>query len=153
MIAGTFAGFQFLMPVIGFFLVRFAEESFSSLQPNIPRIGALILICLGIRMLTEGWHERKTQSAGEKALRSVSAGTLFVQGIATSIDALSVGFLIASYATKEALLAALIIGVVTFIICACGLLLGRVFGMRYSFAATILGGVILICIGIKLLIG
>ncbi|MBO5565112.1 MAG: manganese efflux pump [Lachnospiraceae bacterium] len=151
-IASVFAGFQFLMPVIGFLFVKGAEKSFSALQPHIPRIGALILISLGIRMLTEVRHERKYEDMDELALKSVSDSTLFAQGIATSIDALSVGFVIASYSLTEVFSAAFIIGAVTMILCLAGVAIGRRFGMKYASASSILGGIILVLIGIRLLV-
>ena len=77
---------------------------------------------------------------------------LMVQGVATSIDALSVGFTIAEYGFVMALVCSLIIAVVTFFICMFGLALGKKFGMKFSNKATILGGVILIFIGIEIFI-
>jgi putative Mn2+ efflux pump MntP len=75
---------------------------------------------------------------------------LVLQGIATSIDALSVGFTIADYTWPFALVEALIIGVVTFGLCMVGLRLGKRFGTRLAGKASILGGVILIAIGIEI---
>ena len=77
---------------------------------------------------------------------------LFMQGVATSIDALSVGFTIAEYDTMTAFLCSLIIAVVTFLICVAGLVLGKRFGMLLSSRAQILGGIILIGIGIEILV-
>jgi len=77
---------------------------------------------------------------------------LMLQGIATSIDALSVGFAIAEYSGAEALAASLIIGAVTFAICMGGLFLGRRFGMKLADKASILGGLILIAIGAEIFI-
>lgn len=82
----------------------------------------------------------------------LSHGALFVQGIATSIDALSVGFTIAEYNLLQAFSASLIIAIVTFAICIAGLLLGRKFGMKLSNKASVLGGVILIAIGLEIFI-
>ena len=75
---------------------------------------------------------------------------LIVQGIATSIDALSVGFTIADYVFAEALIAVLIIGAVTFGTCLLGVLLGRKVGMKFAGKANIFGGIILIAIGIEI---
>ena len=75
-----------------------------------------------------------------------------LQGIATSIDALSVGFTIADYSPVMAIVASLIIGVVTLVICIAGLLLGRKFGVKLAGRANILGGVILIGIGLEIFI-
>ena len=83
----------------------------------------------------------------------LSGSELFVQGIATSIDALSVGFTIASYNAAQALSASVLIGVTTLLICLAGIRIGRYFGMRLAGRASVLGGVILIAIGCKILFG
>lgn len=83
---------------------------------------------------------------------ALTIGALLIQGIATSIDALSVGFTIADYNIYEALLAALIIGLVTFFICFAGVKIGQKFGTKMSGKATIVGGIILIIIGIEIFI-
>lgn len=83
---------------------------------------------------------------------TLTVGTLMIQGIATSIDALSVGFAIAGYSTAEALVSSLIIGVVTFFICTCGLWLGKKAGEKLKSKATLFGGVVLILIGIEIFI-
>ena len=75
-----------------------------------------------------------------------------IQGIATSIDALSVGFTIADYGLVMALVASLIIAVVTFAICMAGLLIGKKAGNHLSTKATVLGGIILIGIGIEIFV-
>lgn len=155
-IAGTFAFFQFLMPVAGWVLVHTAEEKFSSLQVFIPWIALLLLLYIGGRMLAEGIREKRAPAAGggddpdHAAQNGLSAGELFVQGIATSIDALSVGFTIASYAALTAFASSAIIGVVTFVICVAGLIAGRKIGTRLSGSASVLGGIILIAIGIEI---
>ena len=74
------------------------------------------------------------------------------RGVATSIDALSVGFTIANYDWLMALVCSVIIAVVTFFICMTGLSLGKRFGTRLSNKADILGGVILIAIGLEIFI-
>ena len=98
-------------------------------------------------MLLEGLRS-KNDGAGETA--AVSPAGLLLQGIATSIDALSVGFTIADYTAPAACVEALIIGIVTFGICMIGLRLGKRFGTRLAGKASILGGVILIAIGIEI---
>ena len=135
MIPLTFAVFQFLMPVIGWFCVRSVAEAFVSFQRAIP------WIALGIR----GGDTEHTDA-------DLKPGALLMQGVATSIDALSVGFTIAEYHVAQALAAGLIIGGVTFVICSCGLRIGQRFGTRLAGKASILGGVILIGIGIEIFI-
>ena len=88
----------------------------------------------------------------EDVISAVGIKGLFIQGIATSIDALSVGFTISNYGFTEALLACLLIGVVTFIICYAGLCIGKKAGTKIAEKAGILGGVILILIGLEIFI-
>ena len=76
--------------------------------------------------------------------------SLIIQGIATSIDALSVGFTIAGYNVPMALMESAIIGLVTFFICIAGVLIGRKVGTRLAGKASIFGGIILIAIGLEI---
>lgn len=148
-IAGTFAGFQILMPLIGWLCVHTIASVFTSFQKFIPWIALILLLYIGGKMLIEGIKNRSGDGEEEAA---VGIGALLVQGIATSIDALSVGFTIADYSFKEALVESLVIGVVTFAICVAGLFIGRKFGTKLAGKATILGGVILIGIGIEIFV-
>lgn len=147
-IAGVFAGFQCAMPVIGWICVHTIIQYFTAFGKFIPWIALVLLAYIGGKMLYEGI--RGTDS--EKGNQSLGIGALLIQGIATSIDALSVGFTIAEYGWLMALAAALIIAVVTFVICIAGLLIGKKFGTRLSNKAQILGGVILIAIGIEIFV-
>ena len=99
-------------------------------------------------MVREGIHD----GAEEVEKAKVGALALLVQGIATSIDALSVGFTIAEYDFIMALACSLIIAVVTFVISFTGLILGTKCGTKFSNKATILGGAILIAIGIEIFV-
>ena len=145
----TFAAFQFLMPVIGWFCVRSIAEAFASFRPAIPWIALALLLFIGGKMLYEGIRGGSEEERESAALKP---GALLMQGVATSIDALSVGFTIAGYRAAEALGSALIIGSVTFAVCALGLHLGRRFGTRLSGRASVLGGAILILIGIEIFV-
>lgn len=146
LIAGTFALFQILMPLIGWICVHTIVEYFTSFQKFIPWIALLLLLFIGVKMLIDGIKNKHEQ------LQDSSFGilTLIIQGVATSIDALSVGFTISDYVFISALVESLIIGIVTFFICTAGLWLGKKFGTKLSGKASILGGVILICIGIEI---
>ncbi len=148
-IAGTFALFQILMPLLGWVCVHTIEEVFSGFQRVVPWIALILLLYIGGKMLLEGIHGE--ESDGTEAL-AVGWGGLMLQGIATSIDALSVGFTIAEYRWPAALTESLIIGVVTFGICMAGLRIGKLFGMKLAGKASILGGVILIGIGIEIFV-
>ncbi len=144
-IAGTFAFFQIIMPLIGWFLVHSVAEKFEAFQKYIPWIALALLLFIGGKMLIEGLRG-ETESEGG----AVGFWALMLQGIATSIDALSVGFTIAELAFVQALTECLIIGAVTFLICTVGLVLGKTLGNRLSGKASVLGGIILIAIGIEI---
>lgn len=148
LIAGTFAFFQALMPLIGWVCVHTIVETFSSFESFIPWIALTLLLFIGGKMLIDGI----TNKAEEEEKTGVGFGALMIQGVATSIDALSVGFTIADYEFPSALAAALIIAAVTFVICIAGLAIGRKFGTKLSNKAQILGGVILIGIGIEIFV-
>ena len=146
-IAGTFAGFQFLMPMLGWICVHTLVEHFTAFQRFIPWIALALLLWIGGSMLREGIRGGE----GEKAA-GVGFAALMLQGVATSIDALSVGFTIAEYDALSAFVCSLIIAVVTFAVCMVGLRIGRAAGARLSGKASILGGAILIIIGLEIFI-
>lgn len=146
-IAGVFAFFQALMPMTGWLCVHTIVTLFRSFEAVIPWIALLLLGYIGGKML---WDGLRDQPEEEPAGLGLSA--LLVQGVATSIDALSVGFTIADYGVWAALTASLIIAAVTFVICLAGLKLGKTAGTRLAGKASILGGVILILIGLEIFI-
>ena len=145
LIAGTFGFFQALMPMTGWLCVHTILTYFERFERFIPYIALALLAYIGGKMLLDG-----IKGGEEAENRGVGFGALMVQGIATSIDALSVGFTIADYGWLEALVASLIIACVTFLICVGGLLIGKKFGTKLSGKAQILGGTILILIGIEI---
>ena len=147
-IAGVFGGFQMLMPMIGWICVRTILDLFQSLTKYIPWIAFGLLLYIGGKMVIEGIRNREEQEA-----EKVGAGGLVMQGIATSIDALSVGFTMTELTWLQALAESALIGIVTFGICTAGILIGRKAGTKLSGKASILGGLVLIAIGIKILIG
>ena len=147
MIAGIFAFFQALMPLLGWLCVHTVAQAFSAFEKLIPWIALALLCFIGGKMLLEGIQNKDEDAC---AAGAVTFGALLVQGVATSIDALSVGFTIAEYGWLMALVCALIIAAVTFVICMGGLLIGRKFGTKLAGKASILGGVILILIGIEI---
>jgi len=155
LIAGTFASFQFAMPLIGWLFVQFAESRLAWFEGVVPWIALALLLYIGGKMLREGITENKADAdakENESAQSTLGAGELVMQGIATSIDALSVGFTIASYAFLQALASSVIIGIVTLAICLAGLAIGKKMGTVLSGKASILGGVILIGIGIEIFV-
>lgn len=146
-IAGVFAFFQALMPIIGWVCVHTAARYFAAFEKMIPWIALLLLLFIGGKMVIEGRKDKE-----EVPDAQVGPGELLIQGIATSIDALSVGFTIAAYTPVMALTSALIIAAVTFLICFAGLAVGKKFGTSLSNKAAILGGSILIIIGIEIFV-
>lgn len=147
-IAGTFAFFQALMPLIGWLLIHTIAMHFKIFEKLIPYIALILLAYIGTKMILDGVKDKKEEN--EKCC--VGIASLLVQGIATSIDALSVGFTIADYNFISALFEALIIALVTFIICTFGVLIGKKAGTVLEGKASIFGGVILVFIGLEIFI-
>jgi len=147
-VAGVFSAFQFAMPMIGWICVATIAQYFKVFEKCIPWIALLLLGYIGGKMLYEGITNK--DSCEEKP--SVGLAALLVQGVATSIDALSVGFTIADHDLIEAVLACLLIGAVTFFICFAGILIGKKAGTKLAGKAGILGGAILIFIGLEIFI-
>ena len=147
-IAGVFAAFQFAMPMIGWICVSTIAQHFKIFEKCIPWIALILLVYIGGKMIYEGLH---TTECNENAA-VVSLTSILIQGVATSIDALSVGFTIADYNIMEALLSCFLIGVVTFFICLAGIAIGKKAGTKLAGKAGVFGGVILICIGLEIFI-
>ncbi len=147
-IAGAFAFFQALMPLLGWLCVHTVLQYFSAFEKFIPYIALGLLCFIGGKMLYEGIKNKDR----EDEVKSLTIGALLIQGIATSIDALSVGFTIADYNIWNALLCAGIIAVETFVICFIGIIIGKNLGTRLKGKAGILGGSILIIIGLEIFI-
>ncbi len=148
-IAGMFAFFQALMPLVGWFCIHTIAKTFTAFEKFIPWIALALLVFIGGKMLIEGI---KQGDENDKEPKCTGFWCLVVQGIATSIDALSVGFTISEYDAVHAIVCALIIAVLTFFICMAGVYIGKKFGTHLSNKAQILGGVILIGIGIYIFV-
>ena len=148
-IAGVYGIFQAAMPLTGWLCVHTVVEHFRAFEKFIPWIALLLLGYIGGKMVFEGI--RGGEEADESAKR-LTFGTLMLQGVATSIDALSVGFTISDYGFFMALICALIIALVTFVLCMGGLAIGKKFGTKLAGKATVIGGVILILIGLEIFI-
>ena len=147
-IAGMFALCQFAMPMIGWVCVHTIATYFTAFQKFIPWIALALLGFIGGKMLYEGI--KNSESSCDE--RAVGLWALFVQGIATSIDALSVGFTISDYGWLEALVCGLVIAAVTFALCFGGVYIGKKFGTKIAGKASIFGGAILIIIGIEIFV-
>lgn len=147
LISGTFAFFQALMPLLGWLLVHTLLTAFEAFEKFIPYIALVLLSFIGIKMILDSV---KNKQEDEKP--KVGFLGLTIQGIATSIDALSVGFTIAEYSLAMTLISILIIAAITFILCFIGIIIGKKFGTKLSNKAGILGGIILIAIGFEIFI-
>lgn len=139
-----FGGFQALMPVIGYYL----GISFADLVTKIDHwIAFGLLLLIGGNMIRDA-----LKGEDDKPVNSSFAfRTMLVLAIATSIDALAVGISFAFLGT-DLWRSILIIGLTTFVFSAVGLLIGKKVGSRFHAGAEILGGVILIAIGLKILV-
>lgn len=165
-VASVYAFFQFVMPLTGWILVHTITEKFSLFQRFIPYIALILLSYIGGKMLMEALASAKTEKSAETTtgenssaqseqkndnpVNRISVKTLILQGIATSIDALSAGFTIANYKPAKATCSSLIIALVTFVICMAGLSIGKKAGEKLEKKSNILGGTILIFIGIEI---
>ena len=154
-VAGVFGAFQGVMPFIGWLCIHTLASAFEAFQKFIPWIALALLGYIGGKMLAEGIKEYKCVSGGGTECpipQKLTLSALLVQGVATSIDALSVGFTISDYNWLQALVCALLIAAVTFGICFAGILLGKKFGMALAGKSSIFGGAILIFIGLEIFI-
>lgn len=149
-IAGVFAFCQFAMPMIGWACVHTVVQALPAVERAIPWIALALLTFIGGKMLWEGITCKGNEEC--QCCGKVGFWRIAVQGIATSIDALSVGFTISEYDWLMALVCCLIIAVVTFFLCLGGVYLGRRFGTGMAGKAGILGGVILLLIGIEIFV-
>lgn len=147
-VAGVFSFFQGLMPLAGWVCIHTIVQYFTSFEKLIPWIAFGLLGYIGGKMLYDSIKGEECDGDCQK----LTVKLLIVQGVATSIDALSVGFTIADYNAVMALVSSLIIAAVTFVICMCGIAIGKKFGTKLSGKASILGGLILIFIGTEILV-
>ncbi len=143
---GRICLFQALMPMIGWICVHTIVQYFKSFETLIPWIALVLLLFIGGKMLIEGIKNKES----DEEHTGVGLTALLVQGVATSIDALSVGFTISDYGFVMALVCSMVIAAVTFIICMAGLFIGRKFGTKLAGKASILGGAILVFIGLEI---
>lgn len=155
-IAGFFGVFQIIMPIFGYLAVTVLSatlgENFTRIFGYlVPWIALTLLLILGIKMIVEGIKEGKdSNKENEESVKKLTIGGLFVQAIATSIDALSVGVIYGNVVSLEAYTTFLIIGIVTFGISVAAVFIGKKFGTIFSNKATIAGGIILCAIGLEI---
>ncbi len=144
-VAAVFGLFQGMMPMIGWICVRTVAQRFQAFEKVVPWIALGLLLLIGGKMVVES-----LRGQDEEEPPRVGVWGLLVQGVATSIDALSVGFTIAAYKWYAALVAVSIVAAVTFAICLIGIYIGKKVGTKFSNKATLFGGIILIVIGFEI---
>lgn len=150
-VAALFGIFQGVMPMIGWLCVSLIVEQFAKFELWIPYIALALLAIIGAKMIYDGAKSKKEQEKPAK----LTIAVLFVQAVATSIDALSTGFGLADIAGDVwwmALVSSCIIAVMTFALSLGGVYLGKRFGMRLGDKAQIVGGCVLIGIGLEIFI-
>lgn len=143
-IGAWFGGFQALMPTIGYFLGSTFEKYITSFDHW---VAFVLLAIIGGNMIREGVSKDE-----EKANDSFAFKTMIVLAVATSIDALAVGITFGLLPDVNIAAAVSFIGVITFVLSAVGLKVGNIFGLKYKSKAEIVGGVILVLIGTKILL-
>lgn len=139
-----FGGFQAIMPVLGYSLSKGFENFVTSIDHW---IAFILLSIIGGKMVKDAFSPENSENCNE----DVGFKTMIVLAIATSIDALAVGITFA-FLNVNLILAIALIGSITFFLSVIGTKVGNVFGDRYENKAELLGGVILIFLGIKILL-
>lgn len=143
-----FGGFQALMPVIGWAL---GSQFLWLISPIDHWIAFILLAIIGGKMLWEAFHDDEDDSDDSSDANVIDLGEYLMLAIATSIDALAMGISFAALFVNI-VAAASFIGVITFVLTLAGVAVGHFFGARYEKPATIVGGVVLILIGLKVLL-
>ena len=143
-----FGGFQALMPFLGWVL---GTQLADFIAPIDHWIAFILLAVIGGKMLLDAFRGGEEEEAGEATDAKLDMKELLMLAIATSIDALAVGITFA-FLGVDIVSAIVVIGLTTFVISVAGVAVGHAFGARYEKGATIVGGVVLILIGLKILL-
>lgn len=146
LISGTFATFQGIMPLVGWFAITATIGTFDVLNGLVPWIAMIVLVVIGCRMIANSFLYKPWE------IPTLGAAALIIQAFATSIDALSIGFTITEYDIVGALICSGIIAAITWTICTIGLIAGKKLKSKFTERANAFGGIILILIGLKILI-
>lgn len=178
LIGGLFGFFQFLMPLIGYYITGVIASAFLTTFEKISAwVSFALLGVLGGKMIFEcvrDWikakrekavcqtcfsdsDEVKTTEAGMRSLENLSFGKLILQAVATSIDALAVGVTLQMSAISQGLVlgawgSTLTIGVTTFILSTGAVYIGKAIGDKLADKASFFGGLVLVAIGLKILL-
>ena len=143
-----FGGFQALMPLIGFFLGTLFRDAIMAVDHW---VAFILLGYIGVNMLKDAFEKEECCCCGEVEA-DLSAKTMFVMAVATSIDALAVGISLAMTDGVNIFLAVALIGVFTCAMSTMGVKIGNVFGSRFEKKAQFAGGLILVLLGTKILL-
>lgn len=147
-VGAWFGGFQALMPLTGYLL----GTQFRNYITSIDHWIAFVLLCIiGINMIRESRERDEEQEVCSKDENPFAFRSMLMLAIATSIDALAVGITLA-FLNVALVPSVTFIGATTFVISAVGICIGNIFGIKYKSKAELAGGVILICIGLKILL-
>ena len=148
--AFVFGLMQFLMPVIGYFIgFSFQKE----LELYIPWIAFTLLLILGLKSIISFIKERlKREDEGVKEIKKVTIPTILLEGVATSIDALCIGFVYLNLMISQAMIVFSIIGISTFILSFITGITGRFIGDKLEKYASLISGIIFIAVGLKILL-
>ena len=146
----VFGIMQFLMPVIGYFIgFNFQKQ----LELYIPWIAFSLLLFLGIKSIISFIRDLlKSKEEGVKEIKKVTIPTILVEGIATSIDALCIGFVYLNLPLSQAMLTFGIIGITTFVLSFITGLTGKLIGDKLEKYASLISGIIFISVGLKILL-
>ncbi len=148
-IALMFGFFQGFMPLIGYLFGNFLYTHLTFIEKYklIPVTALLILVFLGVKMILDSTNE---DNKDENEIRTLTFKVIFIQAIATSIDALSTGITFSDYKLSYALIIILLIMIVTFIASYISIIIGKKFGSVLENKALLAGGIILILIGLEI---
>ncbi|MGN6713151.1 manganese efflux pump MntP [Anaerocolumna jejuensis] len=150
-IVGLYFGvFQAVMPMIGYFLGKQFSDKINAIDHW---VAFILLGIIGANMIKGSIKEEKEDEcvSCKEVDNSLNVKEMLVLSVATSIDALAVGITFA-FLKVNILMAASFIGVVTFLISAAGVMIGNIFGGKLKSKAEMAGGIILVCLGTKILL-
>ncbi|MCH5163354.1 MAG: manganese efflux pump [Clostridiales bacterium] len=148
LLAAMFAAFQILMPMLGWLCMHTVAVYVDYFDKVLSWIAFAVMLFFGVRMIVDGVKKQPL----ERKERDIGISAVILQCFVTSVDSLAVGFAIANYTVISALVCSIVIGSVTFIMFCLGYTVGKRFGLRFADAASVIGGIVFIGIGIEILI-
>lgn len=149
LIALVFGLFQFIMPIIGYFIGYSFKDI---LEAYIPWIAFSLLTLLSIKSLIDWIKDRKKKDEGEEVNKKISILEILVQGISTSIDALCIGFVYLNLNIANAMIVFSIIGITTFLLSLLTSLFGNLLANKLEKCAGLIAAIVFLAVGLKILI-